>query len=85
MPKRLQVIIEDAEYGRIQSLARRAGLSLSEWVRQALRAAGRGRAEIPAEQKLAVIRKAAQHSFPSPDIEAMLDEIDAGHRQGKST
>ena len=79
MSKRLQVVLNDAEYREIRSVARRAHVSVSEWVRQALRAARR---EVPsgdAERKLQVVRAASAYDFPTADMDQMLREIEAGY------
>jgi hypothetical protein len=39
MSKRLEVLLRDFEYREFEALARRRRISLSEWARQALRAA----------------------------------------------
>ncbi len=78
MNKRLQVLIEDAEYRRLQAVARRSGRTLAEWVRQALRNAAREESSGSTERKLAAIRAAAKHEFPTADIEQMLGEIAQG-------
>lgn len=79
MSKRLQVVLDEEEYREIQDVARRARLSVSEWVRQVLRAARR---EVPSEgadRKLQAIRAAIEYEFPTADIDRMLREIDAGY------
>jgi hypothetical protein len=81
MSKRLQVVLDDEEYREIRGVARRARLSVSEWVRQTLRAARR---ELPAEdsdRKLKAVRAAVEHDFPTADMDQMLREIDAGYGQ----
>jgi hypothetical protein len=80
MSKRLQVLLEEVELKEIQRAARAERMTVAEWVRQALRSARR---EVPSrdpERKLAAIRAAARHSFPAPDIEKMLEEIESGYR-----
>lgn len=79
MSKRLQVVISDKELERFEATARDEGLTVSEWVRQVLRAAERDRAIAPAERKLKAIRAAVQHSFPAPDIDQMNAEIERGY------
>jgi len=82
MSKRLQVLLDDKELREIQRIARRSHMSVSEWVRQALRAA---RSEAPgsdARKKLQVVRAAVKHSFPTADIDQMLAEIERGYGQG---
>ncbi len=79
MSKRLQVILQDKELAEIQQSARRQQMTTAEWVRQALRAARRGKSGAATGKKLAVVRAAARHAFPSPDIGRMLDEIERGY------
>jgi hypothetical protein len=66
----------------MQRLARHRGLTLAEWVRQALRAACRQEPETDPDTKLARVRAAVRHGFPAPDIDQMLAEIAAGYRAG---
>jgi hypothetical protein len=74
----MQVLFDDAEYRRIQRLARRRGMTLAEWVRQALRAVYRREPLDDRERKLAAVRAAASHAFPTADIDQMLAEIARG-------
>jgi hypothetical protein len=78
MTKRLQVILTDPEYRNIQRVAHSRRVSIAEWVRQALDLARRRKPGAGAEKKLEVIRAAARHDFPSPDIDRMLAEIETG-------
>lgn len=80
--KRLQVVVTDAELRRFDDSAREHGLSLSEWVRQALRSAERETALGSADAKLASVRAAARHAFPAPDIDEMNAEIEHGYTAG---
>ncbi|MEE9280639.1 MAG: antitoxin [Myxococcota bacterium] len=79
MTKRMQVLIDDAEYRRIQHIARLRGLTLAEWVRQALRAAYREEPRGNRNKKLAAVRAAAAHEFPTADSDQLLAEIAAGY------
>jgi len=79
MTKRMQVLLEDGEYRRLQRLAKRHHRTLAEWVRQALRAASREEPDGDPGKKLAVVREAATHGYPSGDIGQMLEEIEAGY------
>ena len=81
MSKRLQVLLPDADMDEIRRLARRERLTVGEWVRQALRRARSGQSGGDPERKLKAIRKAATYSFPTADIEQMLDEIERGYRE----
>lgn len=78
MSKRLQVLLPDRELTEIQQFARRQRMTTAEWVRQALRSARETEPRIPARKKLEAIRAAARHSFPAPNIDQMLDEIERG-------
>jgi len=75
----MQVIFEDPEYREIQRIARAQRMTVAEWVRQALRAARRREPVTDTPKKLATIRSAAQHSFPTADIDQMLAEIERGY------
>jgi hypothetical protein len=79
MSKRLQVLLDEPEFREIQRAARADRMTVAEWVRQALRAARRGRAVGDPKKKIAAIRAAARHSFPTADIEQMLAEIERGY------
>ena len=80
MSIRLQVVMDEAEVGEYRRLAKRDGLTLSEWVRQKLRRAERNEASGSVDRKLAAIRAAARHDFPTADIDRMLREIESGYR-----
>lgn len=82
MAKRLQVILQDSEYREIQRMARGRRMSLAEWVRQALDLARRREPLEGAGKKLEVIRAAAQHDYPTGDIDSMLAEIEKGYGSG---
>lgn len=81
MSKRLQVLLKEDEYREIRRIARRNRMTMAEWVRQALRKA-REEQERTKEKKLAAIREAAKHSYPAPDIDQMLEEIERGYLSG---
>lgn len=74
MSKRLQVLLDDAEYRDLRKAARKQGLTVSEWVRSAIRAIRRREPLHDTARKLAAIREAARYSFPTADIEQMLKE-----------
>jgi hypothetical protein len=79
MSKRLQVLLPDKELAEIQQTARRQDMTTAEWVRQALRAARRAEPRVATRRKLEVVRTAARHEFPAPDIDRMLEEIERGY------
>ena len=74
--------MEEEEIEDLRAHARERGLTLSEYVRQTLREAARNSARGDVDRKIASIRAALRHSFPAPDIETMLDEIESGYRGG---
>lgn len=82
MSKRLQVLIDDPEYQRIRRAARGSGKTVAEWVREALRGALRVLPSGDTDKKLAAIRAAARHEFPTGDIEQMIAEIQRGYPTG---
>ena len=79
MSKRMQVLIDETEYRLIRRIARRRGMTLAEWVRQVLRAACREEPLGDPDKKLAVVREAASHGYPTADIGQMLEEIASGY------
>jgi hypothetical protein len=80
MSKRLQVVVGDADLERYERSAQAAGVSVSEWVRQALSVAQREASSSDLDAKLSAVRGALGHDFPAPDIDTMLAEIEAGYR-----
>ena len=80
MAKRLSVTLQNSEYREIQRLARSRGISLAEWVRQAFDLARRRESLGDDGKKLGIIRTAAQHDYPTGDIDRMLTEIEKGIR-----
>lgn len=79
MSKRLQVLFDEKELKAIRRTARRQGLTVSEWVRRSLREAREAEPERDPRMKLEVVRAAAEHRFPTADIDQMLREIEQGY------
>ncbi|MCA1834219.1 MAG: CopG family transcriptional regulator [Actinomycetota bacterium] len=79
MSKRLQILLDDAEIAAVRDDARRNGMTVSEWVRQALRSQRKKSSDAEPARKLAAVRAAARHAFPSADIDQMLTEIERGY------
>ena len=73
------MLLEDSEMRELRRAARRANVTVAEWVRAALRTARRNAPARDAERKLAAVRAAAQHAFPTTDIAQMLAEIERGY------
>ena len=82
MTKRLQVLLEEPEWREVQRAARSRRLTVAEWVRQALRAARRREPSGDLDRKLAVVRAASRHAFPTADVDQMLAEIERGYLGG---
>ena len=82
MSKRLQVILDAAEYRELQRSAKRARMTVSAWVRQSLRELRRREPIVDVEKKLKVVREATHYSYPAPEIEQMLEEIERGYLGG---
>lgn len=74
MSKRLHVLLPDSEMAEIRCLARRDQVTVAEWVRRALREACSRQPIHNTQFKLKAIRKAAEYSFPTADIDQMLEE-----------
>lgn len=72
--------MEEEELEDLKAHARERGVTVSEYVRQTLREAGRHRARGGVDRKIASIRAALKHSFPAPDIDEMLEEIESGYQ-----
>ncbi len=79
MSKRLQVLLDESELAAIRKAARRQHMTTAEWVRQALRAAQRRQPTGNVDRKLAAVRAATRHRFPTADIGQMLREIEQGY------
>ena len=71
--------MDDAELDAIRAAARERGMTMSEWVRETLREARRTRSDGGAERKLAAIRAADRHAYPTADIDQMVAEIERGY------
>ena len=79
MSKRLQVVLDDREFGDLQRIARKNRVSVSEWVRTALRSARKQEPTVAPDRKLAVLRAAVRHEFPTAEMGQMLAEIEQGY------
>ena len=85
MSTRLQVIVDDEELAEIRRTARKHRMTTAEWVRQALRKARRAEPRGDEKKKLAVLRAASEHAFPSGEVDEMLGEIERGYLDDGST
>jgi hypothetical protein len=82
MTKRLQVLLADGEYHALQRAARARGVTIAEWVRQALLAARRLEAGGDSDRKLEAIRAAVRHMGPTGTIERMTSDIERAGGSG---
>ena len=80
MTKRLQVILQDAEYREVQRAARAQNVTIATWVRHALSAARRREPIGDVARKFDVVRNAVRHVFPTGDIDELNAEIERGYR-----
>ena len=85
MSKRLQVVLDDAELAAIRRIAKTQHQTVSDWVRQSLRAAQRNYPSADAGRKIQAVREAATHRYPTTDIDGMLREIEQGYAGGDET
>ena len=83
MSMRLQVVMDQDELESIRAAARERGMTVSEFVRETLREARRKVASGDAERKLAAIRAADRHAYPTADIDQMLGEIERGYGESE--
>jgi negative regulator of replication initiation len=79
---RLQVLMDDDELARIRSVAEREGVSVADWVRRTLKGALQEQPQGDRDKKIARVRAAAAHAFPTAEIEQMLAEIEAARSSG---
>ena len=79
MSIRLQVVMDQDELESIRAAARERGMTVSEFVRETLREARRKVASGDTERKLAAIRAADRHAYPTADVDQMLGEIERGY------
>ncbi len=83
MSKRLQVLLPDDQYAELAAAARRRGMTVAAWVRGVLRGACRREPSGSAERKVAAVRAAFGHSYPTADIDEMLEQIESGYGTGE--
>ena len=62
----------------IREIAERRHMTVSEWVRQALRRAARDEPRTERRRKLEIVESATRHAYPTGDIDEMLSEIAMG-------
>ena len=85
MNKQVKVSIDETQYLEIREFARKDGMAVDEWIAEAAIKVKDDRLKAIEDKLRAVhetIEKASQYNFPAPDIEVMLEEIEAGCRSG---
>ena len=78
MSTRLQIVMSDTEAASLRHVARRAGLTVSEWARRALRAAYDAQAGPSPRSRLDALDRALACNHPTGDISEMLTDIERG-------
>jgi hypothetical protein len=73
--------MDESELREIRRAARRRQMTVSEWVRSALRAARRAEPGGEPGRRIAAIRAASRHAFPTADIDQMQAEIEQGRAE----
>lgn len=79
MTKRLQVLFDDNEYAALQAAAASSGMTMAEWVRQALLAARRESSTADIDRKLAAVRAAVRHAGPTGTVERLIGETERAY------
>jgi hypothetical protein len=74
------VLLPEQEMADIQRIAQRERLTVGEWVRRTLREAREEISLHDPEAKLKAVRRGAEFSFPTADIDEMLSDIERGYQ-----
>jgi len=75
MSIRLEVVVSEEEFDSIRTVARDQGMTTTGWVREVLGMACCHVASREVDRKLAAIRYAERHQYPTADMDQMLFEI----------
>lgn len=75
--------MDQDELDAVRAAASERGLTVSEFVRETLREARRKVARGDVERKLAAVRAADRHTYPTADIDQMLGEIERGYGESE--
>jgi hypothetical protein len=79
MSKRMQVLFPDDEYRKLKLHAKRARLTLGEWVRTSLRRITDHESSSLPEDKLRIIDHASTFSAPQDSVEDLKEQIKSGY------
>ncbi len=74
--------MDDADYAALHEAAAARGVSVAEWVREALAAAQRRASSGSVDRKLDAIRAAVRHTGPTGQIERLTAEVERAYRAG---
>lgn len=74
--------MDDAEYRELLKVSRKNGMTVSQWVRHVLATMGRREPIHDVGPKLRAVREALKHSYPTADIDQMLEETERGYTSG---
>jgi hypothetical protein len=78
--KRLQVLLDEAEFRDLRRVARARRMTVAAWVRETLRAARQREPLGDAADKIAAVRAAASHAFPTAASAAEMNaDIERGY------
>ena len=79
MSKRLQVLLDEDEFVKLQEFAHMRRLTVAAVVRDALRGAMDPASRPDTRRRLQVIEEAAAHQHPIADMDQLLAEIEHGY------
>lgn len=82
MSERLQLLLDEKELREIRRIAKRHHMTVSQWVRKALREARALEPSGNVSAKLQALRSATRHAYPAPEPKQMLEEISRGYLSG---
>ena len=85
MSTHLQLVVSKKELEELKAIAQEEGLTVSEWVRRAVRTARSYRPKQNQATKLRAMQNIARYNTPTADVEQILTEIDAGRVLSGST
>jgi hypothetical protein len=74
------VLLDEAEWRELRRVARARRMTVAAWVRETLRSARRREPLGDTGSKIAAVRAAARHAFPTADIDQILGEIEQGYQ-----
>lgn len=82
MSIRLQILMDEEELEDIRELSRVEGLTVSAWVRRAIRHERLDRPGKSVRNKQKILQQALEYSFPTADYEEMAAEIEEDYLKG---